>query len=235
MSGPRLGDVLALAGARSVSDDGDVTGALLGLLTGALEVVPADAAALLVRTPAGDLELLAATSHRAADLEMYQVQAGEGPCLQALHTREPVDAVGSASLLGRWPVAGPAILAAGYTAVHAAPLHWRGETFGALNLFRVAGPVLSPAEAAACQALADATTMLVVSGHLDTAHLTLGLERALAARAVVERAKGALAHLRGLDMDRAYEALAGLAAEEGVGLGEAARQVLDRARRQSLD
>ena len=54
-------------------------------------------------------------------------------------------------------------------------------------------------------------------------------------RAVVEQAKGALAHTRSLDMAAAFDALCNLAEEEGVSLGVAARRVTDRARAGTLD
>ena len=63
----------------------------------------------------------------------------------------------------------------------------------------------------------------------------MGLRTALAERAVVEQAKGALAHTRSLDMAAAFDALGALADEEDVSLGVAARWVMDRARAGTLD
>ena len=80
-----VSEVLAGANAAIVGPDLDVTGALASLLTGVTGALPADAAAVLVTTE-GSLEVLAATSHRVADLEVYQAQVDEGPCLDAMHT-----------------------------------------------------------------------------------------------------------------------------------------------------
>ena len=235
MSPRTVSEVLAVVAAEVVSENHDVTGALAALLAGAVDALPADAAAVLVRSPSGDLEVLASTSHRAADLEMFQVQVDEGPCVDALRGGVSVDVVGHDALVARWSLAGPAVVGSGYAMVHATPLLWRGETFGALNVFRTDAADVGERGAAACRAFADAATVLLVTnGRFDPDRLTSSLDEALGARAVVEQAKGALAHARGLDMAHAFEALRGVAEEEGVGLGEAARRVMDRARTRTL-
>jgi hypothetical protein len=234
MSSRTVSEVLAVAAARMVSDDHDVTGALAALLSGTVESLPADAAAILVQTDAGRLELLAATSHRAADLELYQAQVDEGPCVEAVESADAVEVSGRDAILARWPTVGTAVLASGYQAVHATPLRWRGQAFGALNVFRAEPTSLADA-ARECRALADsATLLLVTSGHFGPDHLTRSLGEALEARSVVEQAKGALAHVRGVGMGEAFDALLAIAAEHDVSLGEAARLVIDRARQRVL-
>ena len=61
-----------------------------------------------------------------------------------------------------------------------------------------------------------------------------GLRCALEDRAVVELAKGALAHAWDLDMADAYDALADLAVQRRITLGVAARQVMVQARDKQL-
>jgi ANTAR domain len=234
MSSRTVSEVLAVAAARMVSDDHDVTGALAALLDGAVESLPVDAAAILVRTGTGGLELLAATSHRAADLEVYQSQVDEGPCVDAVESADAVDVAGRDALLRRWPTVGTAVLTSGYAAVHATPLRWRGQAFGALNVFRAEPTSLADA-ASECRALADAATLLLVtSGHFGPDHLARILGEALEARSVVEQAKGALAHVRGVGMAEAFDALLAVAADEGLTLGQAARVVMERARQGAL-
>ncbi len=233
MTRTSVSEVLARANSAMVGPDLDVTGALARLLTGVTASLPASAAAVLVDTD-GSLEVLAATSHRALDLEMHQAQVDEGPCVDALRTGVEVHAVGADALVARWPQAGPAIVASGYRAVQALPLAWHGESFGALNVFRE-NPEGFEGQQPDCRALADAVTLLIVSAHVDHDHLAAGLRSALEDRSVVELAKGALAHTRSLDMAGAYDALVDLADEEQVTLGVAARRVMDRARSGTLD
>jgi hypothetical protein len=233
MTRTTVSEVLARANAAMVAPDLDVTGALARLLTGVTTSLPASAAAVLVDTEAA-LEVLAATSHRALDLEMHQAQVEEGPCVEALRTGSEVHEVGADALVARWPQAGPFIVASGYRAVQALPLAWHGRSFGALNVFREE-PVGFEEQQPDCRALADAVTLLIVSAHVDHDHLTAGLRIALEDRAVVELAKGALAHSRSLDMSDAYAALVTLADDEDVTLGVAARRIMDRARAGTLD
>jgi hypothetical protein len=232
MTGKSVSDVLAMANAAMVAPYLDVTGALSRLLLGVTTSLPATAAAVLVDAE-GSLEVLAATSHRALDLEMHQAQVDEGPCLDALRTGVEVHTVGAEALVARWPQAGPFIVASGYRSVQALPLTWHGESFGALNVFRE-DPVGFEQQQPDCRALADAVTLLIVSAHVAHEDLAVGLRAALAERAVVEQAKGALAHSRSLDMAQAFDALVALADEEGATLGVAARRVMDRARTGSL-
>jgi acetylornithine/succinyldiaminopimelate/putrescine aminotransferase len=233
MSHTTASRLLAGATASMVSGAADVTGALAALLAGVAELTPADAAAVLVETESGSLELLAATSHRAADLEMYQVQADEGPCVDSIRTSAAVVESGTEAIRTRWPVTGPAIVASGYAAVVTAPLHWHGRSFGALNLFRTEADIKG-SDAIDVQPFADAATMLIVSTHLSESDLTASIREALEGRAVVERAKGALAHVRSIDTAEAFEALVRLAEDERAPLGETARRVMDRARSGTL-
>ncbi|GAB3449357.1 GAF domain-containing protein [Phycicoccus ginsengisoli] len=226
-----VSQVLARASATMVEGDLDVTGALASLLGGAAMALPVDAAAILVDTDSG-LQVLAATSHRALDLEIYQAQVQEGPCVDAIRGGNPVEAAGS-TLTAGWPTAGTAITRAGYLSVRANPLRWHGQVFGALNLFR-AEPTPFAGQEGECQALADACTLVLVAGRLDGQHVADGLSAALEERAVVERAKGALAFTYQLDMEAAYDRLLAFAEEQRISLGHAARHVMQLARERRL-
>jgi len=227
-----VSDVLAGANAAMVGPQFDVTGALATMVVGVPSALSTRAAAVLVDVD-GHLEVLAASSHRALDLEIHQTQAQEGPCLDTMQTGVEEHEVGADAITARWPRVGPMIVASGYESVQALPLRWHGVTFGGLNLFR-AEPTGFEDQQAECRAVADAVTMLIVSAHLDHDQLRPGLRSALEERAVVELAKGALAHAWELDMASAYDALTGWAEEHHVSLGLAARQVMDQARNKEL-
>lgn len=140
---------------------------------------------------------------------------------------------GAAALAERWPVAGPVIVRSGYTAVEATPLVFQGVAFGGLNVFRSDAADFHDRRAE-CRALADAVTLVIVSGQLSAEHVAEGLRAALEDRAVVEQAKGALAHARSLGMPAAYDELVRLAEAEGLPLGIAARRVMEQARTGTL-
>jgi AmiR/NasT family two-component response regulator len=76
--------------------------------------------------------------------------------------------------------------------------------------------------------------MLILSTHLADRDLTVSLREALEGRAVVERAKGALAQTRSLDMPEAFDALVRIAAQERLSLGDAARRLMEQARSGTL-
>ncbi len=225
-------EVVARANATMVAPDMDITGALASILTGATEALPAAAAAVLVEHD-GALEVLATTSHRATDLEILQHQVDEGPCLDAVRTGEAVGASERAELRRRWPVAGAAIDRGGYHSLLATPLVWQGRTFGAFNVFHTQGQPVD-GQRAACRALADAVTLVLVTSRLDPPSLTPGLAAALAERAVVEQAKGALAHVHCLEMAEAFDRLVATAHAEDSTLGVTARQVMEQARNRGL-
>ena len=216
-----------------VASDQDVTGGLASLLLGASQVLGADSAAILVRAGKG-LEVLAASSHRAEDLEIHQAQEEEGPCVESIDSGEPVVVLGAGTILSRWPTVGRHIVDAGYVEVGAAPMTWHGECFGALNIFGRSLAEDRVSRAAEARALADTATLLVLCQRETEGLLTRSLDEALAQRATVERAKGALGHVRSISMPAAFEALQQLAEAEGLTLGAAARVVMRRARNSSL-
>jgi len=225
-------DVLVQANAAMVGPHPDVTGAMAELLVGVTEVLSADAAAVLVTSDSA-LEVLASTSHRVHDLEIYQAQVHEGPCIESLRTGTGISAHGVDAIRSRWPVAGPVILSSGYTAVHATPLRWHDETFGALNVFWAEESDFEE-RLSDCRALGDALTLVLLCGRLEDGALLESLRAALHRRTVVEQAKGALAHVLGIDPGDSFEALTDFSRREEIPLGHAAELVMALARTGTL-
>ncbi len=233
MSYPNLSSVLAQANARMVEPDPDVTGGLAALLSSATDALGADAAAILIGV-AGGLDILASTSHRVADLEAYQIQSEEGPCLDAVHSGSVVHLEGADALTGCWSRAGAAIVEAGYCSVHATPLRWQGQTIGALNLF-AQGPFGNEHLHGDSGAVADAATLILATGRLDSTTVANGILAALEGRAAVEQAKGALAHILSTGMATAFDELTAFSRRQGISLGQGARRVMELARAGRLD
>src|SRR3954447_22412238 len=96
----------------------DVPGALAALLRSCTDTLEVDAAGILIQTN-GHLELLAASSHEASELEIHQSQLDEGPCIEAHDDATALQASGRGELLTRWPTFGPRMLDAGFESVHA--------------------------------------------------------------------------------------------------------------------
>lgn len=210
----------------------DVAGSLASLLESCKTGLDVEVGGILVATPAGTLELLAASSHRASELEVHQLHVDEGPCIDAYRAGVAVQVHSPQPLVERWPAFGPTMLEAGLLAVHAAPLVWHGDTFGAMGLFRRSDVAFTAEEDRMAQAFADIATMLVLHvDEVDASALSDRLGAALSERVAVERAKGVLAEAHDVDMGEAYELLRRGAAERGVQLSTWASQVVADAQR----
>ncbi|WP_454051204.1 ANTAR domain-containing protein [Cellulomonas sp. Marseille-Q8402] len=154
-------------------------------------------------------DLLAASSHTAGSLELYQLQVGSGPCLDSVAMDADVSVVGDAAMGARWPRLQPALLRSGYHAAHALPMRWRGRPFGALNLFLSTPHPLTGEERTTARGFADIAAVTIV--HADDSPDLDAIARAISAtashRALVEQAKGAVRYLMDLDEGEAFALL----------------------------
>jgi GAF domain-containing protein len=222
----------ALADATAALTSGrDVTDVLDRLVRDSADVLGAQAVGLLVLAAGGDLELLTATSHQVAEIEIFQIQQDTGPCVEAIRSGAPISSDRHDDLEVRWPRIGAAIISAGYQAVHAYPLRWRGRTLGALNVFHASGTPAGADAGLLGQALADiATAVIVQSADLSAEQITERIQQALQARTVIEQAKGVLAYTRNLDTAAAYDLLRRLADDHDATITDIATGIIIRAR-----
>lgn len=212
----------------------DTLDVLTHLVDDCARAVSADAVGLVVSTGAEDLELLAATSHRTAELEIFQVEQTDGPCIDCIRTGQLTSATGREELRSRWPTVGCAIVDAGFLTAHAQPLRWRGQVLGGLNIFRSHPTPLSQHDAEWAVAFADmATLALVQVPSLGLAEVYERAAEVLRERVVIEQAKGVLAHTEGVDMATAYRRVVDRAAADGRSVTEVAEQVVADAQRRS--
>lgn len=223
---------LAAAAARLVVDH-DTMGTLTRLVIDCADVVGGAAGGLMMPDGDGPLEVLTSSSHESAELDLYELQAGEGPCLEAYATASVVHADSAEELRRRWPVFGTRMAELGFGAVYACPLTWRGSPIGALNVFSRAEGELDVEAGVVVRAFADIATVVVVQAGTESAvDLAAATRHALESRTVIERAKGVVAAQRGLDMSAAFELLLAQSQESGTSLEEHAQQVIQGAVRQ---
>ena len=209
----------------------DVTDTLSRLLRDCCALLDAEALGVLVEAPDGNLELLSASSHKTAALEVFQIQHEHGPCIDTIATGQPVVAVGAQEVAGAWPDVGTRILDAGFHAVHAFPMRCNGRIIGGLNLFHADARMLDDEQTMLGQAFADVATLVIVqSTDLSTGQITARVKQALDGRTVIEQAKGVVAHVHGLGMAEAYDFLLRLADEDGADLTSIARNTLSSTR-----
>jgi GAF domain/ANTAR domain len=223
---------LSQVSAMLVTED-DLSGVVATGIAGVARAVGADGAGVLLVVPGrDDLDVLASTSHVDADLEAYQAAVLEGPCVETVRTQQAVAVASTDDAERQWPTFGQKMRDAGYSRAYSVPMRWQGSGVGGLNLFwRDPGAAPDEATRRLVQTFADILTLAVV--HVHPISPGLALERvqdALAARSVIEQAKGALSQQRDLSMDAAFDALVGLGRDRHLSLGEAARLVIESAR-----
>jgi hypothetical protein len=183
----------------------DVVELLDGLTQDCARLLDVASAGLLLADRSGMLHVVAASSERTRNLELFQLQRDEGPCLECYRSGRPVS-VGDLSLeVDRWPQFVPAAMAEGFVSVHAIPMRLLDDVLGALGLFGAGTGALNEADLSLGQALAHVASVAI---GVDAAAAKRGLVEArlysvLQSRVVVEQAKGVLAQ-GGLDMEEAF-------------------------------
>lgn len=189
--------------------DYDLIDLLHTLVAACADVLDVEAAGLVLADDDGNLQLLASTSERAELVEIMQLSAGAGPCVECFRTGAVVDIADIAESDGRWPEFRAAALEQGFRAVHATPMRLRGQVLGALNLFSSSPGILNPADAGVSQALADVATIGILQERSirETNLVAEQLQWALESRVLVEQAKGVLSVLENIGMDDAFDRL----------------------------
>lgn len=210
--------------------DYDVVDLLYTLVDESVALLDASAAGLLLVDPAGDLQVMASTSEKVQHLEMLQLEAGLGPCVDCFHTGAVVKIDDIATDGAPWPAFQAAALSQGFVSVHAVPMRLRGNTIGTLNLFRAQRGPLSVDDAAIAQAFADVATISLLQERAlqESSLVTEQLQRALSRRVVIEQAKGVIAQTANVNIDQAFALLRSHSRSHSRSLLETSRDVVAR-------
>ena len=215
--------------------DYDMVGTLSQLCDDCTEVLGGAATGIMLTDGSGPLEMMAASSHRALEIDLYEIQSQEGPCIEASQTGSIVIAGSADKIIARWPSFGPRAVAAGFPAAAACPLRWHGDAIGALVVFFPEARAAGDDELRVAQAFADVATIAIIASGLPSANgLARVTRRALAARNVIEQAKGVIAAQTGYDMAASYEHLRALADASGQLLETFAQQLVNATARPPL-
>jgi len=76
--------------ADTLVDDFDIVDLLTSLADRCVQLLEVSAAGVMLVSPTGSLALVASSSEAMRLLELFELQAQEGPCLDAFRTGEPV-------------------------------------------------------------------------------------------------------------------------------------------------
>ena len=230
MTAHTIAEAFADAAARLTSGV-DQFGDLVALLVDCTTLLGGESAGLLVDVPGGGLALLSSTSHSTDVLELYELQNGLGPCIQAVQDNTEVWADRD-DLENGWPPVGRAIVDAGVGAVHAFPLRWHDRAVGALNLFIGHDGELAHDQRRLGQAFANmAVAILARSRPTSWEEIHHRIVALLSDRITVEQAKGVLAVQNEISLSDAYVLLVTTAEQRGLPLAELAGLVLASTRR----
>src|SRR6266571_4074740 len=211
--------------AGTLVEDYDVVDLLTGLADRCVDLLGVSAAGVMLASPAGSLGLVASSSEAMRLLELFELQAQEGPCLDAFRTGEPVEHENLQAGSGRWPVFSAAALQAGFRSAVALPIRLRAVTLGALNLLSVSRAPMAEADVIVARAFADLAA-LSIAHHRATAEaqrLNEQLSSALTSRVVIEQAKGVICERAGVDLAEAFARLRAYARSSNLRLTDVAQ------------
>jgi hypothetical protein len=208
-------------------DDFDAIELLTELTERCADLLDIAAAGFLLADPLGQLRLLAATSDQTRELELFQLQADEGPCVECYATGQPVSVADLEARTSRWPRFVPAALEAGFSSVHAVPMRAAGIVLGALGLFGTRSGELNEADLLVAQTLAHIACVAILQEHPPTPSTVIPqLRSALTGRIVVEQAKGFLRARLDVSVDEAFALLRSYARAHGDHLTHVARRLI---------
>jgi GAF domain-containing protein len=215
--------------ADNLVDDFDVIDVLTVLGDRCVEALDVASAGVMLAASSGDLQVVASSSDAMRDLELFELQSNEGPCVDCFRSGDPIVNLELSAADGRWPRFTRKAIDAGFHSVHALPMHLRGNTIGALNMFRTDNGSLESGDVLVAQALADVATIAIIQHQttIDAQVLNGQLNEALNSRVIIEQAKGKISEAAGLNMDLAFQRMRNHARNHNLRLTEVARDIAD--------
>jgi transcriptional regulator with GAF, ATPase, and Fis domain len=218
--------------ADTLVDDYDVVDLLHTLVEKCTHLLGAADAGILLPDNTGALSVVASTSERSHLIGLLQLDAGEGPCVDAYETGNVVAVEDIAATYARWPTFATEAATLNYKSMYAIPLRLRAETIGSLNLFSDQPGPLDDTLSAAARAFADIATIGILHERTvrESDIARQQLQRALDSRVVIEQAKGIISHSDQVTMDEAFAKLRAQARSTNQRLSDVARQTIDAAR-----
>src|SRR4029453_968729 len=114
----------------------DIVDLLQHLVDSCQELLDTTAAAILLADAHGELDVMASTSEASRLVEVIQLSAEAGPCVECFRTGEVVSIADIAESPAEWSRFRESAIGLGFASVHAVPMRLRDNTIGTLNLLR---------------------------------------------------------------------------------------------------
>jgi GAF domain-containing protein len=216
--------------ADTLMDSYDIVDLLSTLVHECTELLGVDAGGMLIADAFGDLELVASTSEEAEFVEVMQLAAGAGPCVDCFTSGEAVSVEDIRETRESWPQFTDAALQRGFRSLHATPMRLRGRVIGTMNLLGTSPGVFDARDTALAQALADVAIIGILQERSlrDPQIISEQLHLALDTRVMIEQAKGVLSHVHSMSMEDAFQSLRFHARAHGMSLRDVAAGIIDR-------
>ncbi|WP_188194421.1 GAF and ANTAR domain-containing protein [Nonomuraea sp. SYSU D8015] len=172
------------------------------------------------------LRTVACSHERAGLLDELQSAIGQGPCIDALGTGQPVTAtdLGADSRWRRFAAE------SGLLSLHSEPLKSDGRLLGVLTLYSGRGGAFSEETRVAVRVTADHIGLLFRTA-LDAAHMrqvAAQLKEALTTRAIIDQALGIVMAQRRCTSHQAVEVLRQVSQDRNVKLHQVAATIVEK-------
>ncbi|AIJ25706.1 ANTAR domain-containing response regulator [Amycolatopsis methanolica] len=235
----RLDDVtLALENLRLGIDEEEPLDAVLRRLaeTAVNAIADADAVSVTLLDDAGP-RTAATTDNDLTGIDQAQYAAGDGPCLLAVRTREPVRAVSKPDD-ETWPEFTAAAQDRGVLAFLAVPLllgagtHDGDELVGSLNLYSRVDGAFDPFDQKLMRLFTGAASAAISNARrwYHARQQIRHLESALTSRAEIDQAKGVLMAVHGISAAEAFDRLVDQSQRQNIKLRQVAIDLLESVR-----
>jgi GAF domain-containing protein len=201
-------------------DEDTLEGTIERVLEFAVRELDCSFAAVVFARPKEGLETVAATAELVADLDVVQVETGEGPDLEVITSGRGV-VVHDTSVDPRWPAWSQRAVSAGVGSVLATPLRTAEQTLGSLGLHDLRAGHFTDDDLEIAHVLA-----LHAAVALDAARDHDNLWRAIGSRHLIGMAQGILMERFGIDSDEAFAVLRRYSQDSNVKLHAVAEHVV---------
>ncbi|MFF9565218.1 ANTAR domain-containing protein [Leifsonia sp. NPDC014704] len=210
--------------------DYDVVDLLQNLVDLSSRFLGATASGVMLADEHGELDVIASTSEASRLVEVMQLSAYAGPCIESFETGAVVSVADIEQVPDRWQAFRDRALEQGFAAIDAIPLRLRAQTIGTLNLFRDATGDLPEDDLVAAQAFADVATIGILHQRslAESDAIRQQLQFALNSRIIIEQAKGVVAQTRGVPIDQAFTLIRDYARRNQRGISLVASDIVER-------
>lgn len=214
----------------AVADQFDVVDLLATLVDECSELLPIDAVGLLLVNSAGELKLSASTSAKDEFLEIMQLAATQGPCVDCFISGSQISVTDIDASGAHWPAFRAAALRHGFLSLHVTPLRFNGSTIGSLNFLGTVPGELTPTDTDLIQALVDVALVGILDRrtHRDEQLICAQLRTTLDTRLLIEQAKGVLAQTQKISLDDALSIIRSYSRSQGLPADTVAQNIIDR-------